>query len=294
MRLPEFLCIGAMRCGTTSLWEMLGQHERTFLPDRKELHFFDNRNGFYDQGIEAYARYFEPAGPDQVPGETTPCYLFFEEACERIHQVLPDARLLVILRDPVARARSHYWYSVRMGYESLSFERALSAEAGRLATCDPDALNRFSYVARGRYVDQLQRFASRFQREQIHVLFLEDLKAQPAEVMRAVFAHLGLELPKAGLFRRAGERNKGVHPRNIKLHWIMQRSRDWTGKSMAPHKRAVRRLRKLVWRFNVAEGTPPLTPALRARLDAEFRESDDALEAWLGRGLPWRSGERKR
>jgi hypothetical protein len=292
-RLPDFLCIGAMRCGTTTLWDMLAQHPGIFMAEQKELHFFDNRDGFFDQGPAAYARHFASARPDQVRGESTPSYLFIEEACERIRALLPRVRLIAVLRDPVERARSHYWFSVRQGVEPLSIERALDAEPQRLKARRYENRIHHSYVARGRYAEQLQRYERAFGRDALCVIFLEELKADPRATLACVFRHIGVEPLETFESASASEKNPGMHPRLRWLHCLARRLRDWSGAGRALHRRAARRFCKIVDQFNLRPGTPPLPPAVRARLEREFEEPDRALERWLGRPLPWREAGRK-
>jgi hypothetical protein len=293
MKLPDFLGIGAMRCGTTTLWDLLAQDPRIFMPAQKELHFFDNRDGFWEQGFGAYAQLFSAARSDQVCGEVTPCYLFFEEACERIYQVVPGAALVAILRDPVSRARSHYWYSVRAGYERLEFRRALDAEPRRLATATYAARNRFGYVARGRYAEQLQRFADRFGRDRLCVIFLEELRAQPEAVMEQVYRHIGLQPRPLGLEgggELAQENQGSAHPRSLWVHWLVQSC--FRGSLAGPRilHRLANAARRTDKRFNSRPGIPALPADIRARLEAEYRGPNQELEKFLGRPLPWRQG----
>ena len=130
-RLPDFLILGEMKCGSTTLWQLLSKHPRIFFPDEKELHFFNARP---DRPLSAsdYERCFASSDSDHLLGEATPNYLFDEDASVRIHRTIPEARLIAILRDPVMRAWSHYWHNVRRGREPLSFQRALAAEPERI------------------------------------------------------------------------------------------------------------------------------------------------------------------
>ncbi len=287
-RLPDFLCIGAMRCGTTTLWEMLRRHPRVFMPERKEIHFFDNRDGQYDAGLGWYREQFRAAPDGAVRGEFSPAYIFVEEACERIRAALPDTRLVAILRDPVARAWSHYWFSVRQGHETLSFERALDGEADRLRTGTSMDVRMFSYVARGRYLQQLLRFERAFSREQICVVLFEDLMADPVPVLARVCAHIGVEAsalpPEAG----TASRNRAVYPRWARLHVAAKRARRWGSNRRSPLGWAVRALAGSCIRINDGLARPPrMRPETRQRLLDEFRDGNRALAAWLDRPLPW-------
>jgi hypothetical protein len=213
--LPSFLIIGAQRAGTTSLYHYLSAHPEV---DRstsgidaawnKELHFFDDR---FDRGPTWYRAAFplastrklaELRGHRLISGEATPYYLLHPLVPERVAQTLPDVRLIALLREPVERAYSHYQLMRREGWEPLSFAEAVAAEEKRLAgvverlLADPSYRSRrhriFSYVTRGLYADQLERWFAHFPREQLLVLRTEDLLGQPAETYAQVLEFLGL------------------------------------------------------------------------------------------------------
>lgn len=180
MRLPDFIVIGGMRCGSTSLANFIRDTSGFYVPSGKEMHFFDRR---YDYGIDWYASHF-PVGPDVIAGEATPNYLSHAEAPARIKSVLPAARLVAILRDPVARAYSHYWHRVARQDEDLSFLDALRVENERLNEDDRTYPEHIAYLERSRYGAHLARFFDMFPSSQIRVLILEEIGARPQ-------AHLG-------------------------------------------------------------------------------------------------------
>jgi hypothetical protein len=202
--LPDFLVIGAQRAGTTALYHGLVQHPQVLgaVAD-KEVHFFDLH---YGDGIDAYRGAFPTrasvrrAEAEVKVGEATPYYLFHPAVPARVGAALPHARLIAVLRDPVERAWSQYRHEVDLGYEDLSFEEALAREderlAGAAAQLERDASatsfahQHHSYVARGRYVEQLERWWSVFPRERLLLVRAEDLFAHHEEVFAAICAHL--------------------------------------------------------------------------------------------------------
>lgn len=205
---PAFLIIGAQRAGTTSLYSYLTQHPDVVGALTKEIHFFDNG---YQRGRSWYAAHFPPRRWVQlrrrgdgvaVTGEASPYYLFHPLAAERARQALPQAKLIVLLRDPVERAVSHYHHEVAKGFETLPFEVALHREPERLAgehdrlVADPSyrsfAHQHFSYLSRGVYVDQLRAWRAHFPEEQMLVLNSDEFFAEPAVHHRRVLAFLGL------------------------------------------------------------------------------------------------------
>ena len=126
MSLPNFMCIGASKSGTTSLYDILKQHSNIFLPTFKEPHFFDI-SPVYEHGISWYDKtYFSGVKKEKCIGDFTPTYLFDKYAPERILSSLgKNVKFIIILRNPVDRAYSHYLHSKRDLHEHLSFEDAL-------------------------------------------------------------------------------------------------------------------------------------------------------------------------
>lgn len=198
-RLPEFLGLGVQKGGTTTLQHLLEQHPGAYLPLSKELHYFSLN---YAKGAAWYSRQFATARPDQHCGEITPYYLFHPEAASRIHLLIPQVRLIVLLRDPVERALSQYFHSRRLGLEPLELESALAAEQQRLNGADEvlkavDGRHRshqeHSYLARSRYANQLLRFEQLFPSDQVLVLRSEDLFVQPQWIWDQVLTFLHLD-----------------------------------------------------------------------------------------------------
>lgn len=198
-RLPDFLGIGVQKGGTTTLQRLLERHPGAWLPPAKELQFFSLH---HQRGEAWYRQQFAAARPQQRCGEITPYYLFHPEAAARIAALLPQVRLLVLLRDPVERALSQYFHARRLGLEPLDLEAAFAAEEGRLAGAEAvlaasegrhRSHQEHSYLARSRYELQLHRFELRFPPGQLLVLRSEALFADPQRVWRQVLAFLDLE-----------------------------------------------------------------------------------------------------
>jgi len=225
--LPDFLVIGAQRGGTTSFYNYLVQHSGVVPAFEKEVHFFD---GDYDRGTlwyrgrfptEAYKRRAERAGdPKIVTGEATPYYLFHPLAPARARLVVPRAKLIVLLRNPVERAYSHYHLERRYGLEDLSFEEAIEREPERLAGEEEKMLadksyrsfehRHHSYLSRGIYMDQLQRWRNFFSEEQFLALSSEDFYANPPAVIAQASDFLGLLAMELGEYKK---HNEGRYPK---------------------------------------------------------------------------------
>lgn len=194
-----FLVVGAQKAGTTALHEFLAAHPEIGMPSIKELHWFDDDANFGPGASErAYHARF-PARPGiRIFGEVTPAYCWVPAAALRIQRYAPGMKLVMLLRDPIERAFSHY-RMVRdvFGAEPLSFEAAVAAERGRLALAGGDtsrgsAFRRHAYVARGRYAAQLARLRQRFPAEQILPLRTEELQQHHDRTLRTLHEFLGV------------------------------------------------------------------------------------------------------
>jgi hypothetical protein len=273
--LPSFLIIGAQRAGTTSLIDYLGRHPDVAAPSpgghyaypgelvswrgswlEKELHFFDSR---FELGLDWYRSFFplrarrrvaRARGRDLIAGEATPYYLFHPGVPERVAATLPDVRLIVLVRNPVDRAYSHFHLMKRKGLEKLSFAKAVAAEERRLAGVEErlreepafrsKAHRHHSYLARGLYAEQLERWFAVFPRERFLILRAEDFFADTAEVYSDVLDFLELR------------------------QWRLRRTRH---RNKAEYK--------------------PLKPELRAQLEEHFAEPNARLERLLERDFGW-------
>jgi hypothetical protein len=194
MALPNFLCVGAQRCGTTTLHHLLRQHNQIFVPlGRKEPHFFDNPL-FYQRGIADYERQVFLDHMDELAiGEITPSYMAYEPAAARIRKALgSEVKLIFCLRDPAARAYSHYISNYSKLYETESFDQALSLEAKRLSKNTSENLV-YGYIYRGYYYQHINRFLEHFDLDQMFfILFETDIAHNTRNCMTQLFQFLGV------------------------------------------------------------------------------------------------------
>jgi hypothetical protein len=237
-RLPDFLGLGVQKGGTTTLHRLLDQHPGAWLPAAKELQYFSLR---YGHGEGWYRQHFDGAGPSQRCGEITPYYLFHPAAPHRIKALLPQVKLVAMLRDPVERALSQYFHSKRLGLEPLGLEQALAAEEERLAGAEAVLLaangchrshQEHSYLARSRYEQQLPRWQALFAGDQLLVLRSEDWFAEPERVWGLLLRFLELEhLPLPPLAQPAnagcGEAAGVPVPFRDQLRDQLQPTYDW-------------------------------------------------------------------
>jgi hypothetical protein len=195
--LPNFLIIGAARCGTTNFASYLRVQPGVFLAaKRPEPHYF-LKDWEYAKGLGYYSgRYFARVAGEAAVGEASASYLCHRKVAERVRTDLPGARLIAMLRNPIARAYSGYWHTVRNGFEDLPFLDALRAEPARAAAAtDPvaAAIRTFAYVERGLYARQLRTFLEYFPRDRLHVILFDDFVADPKGVTCAALRFLGAD-----------------------------------------------------------------------------------------------------
>lgn len=197
--LPTFLIIGTQKGGTSSLFEYLLQHPRVQGSFIKEVQFFTGRHWV---GRRGYKAFFPRKRVDtQHIAEATPLYLFSPDAPPRIHAMLPQVKLIALLREPVERAYSNYMHNRRRGHETRTFEECIAADiasariSGGPGPCpgeDALAFRHRSYVRRGLYAQQLERWYGLFPRENIRIFKAEDFFADPAAVTEQAMRFLGL------------------------------------------------------------------------------------------------------
>lgn len=259
---PDFLLIGAAKCGTTALYDYLVQHPSVAPAQTKEIYFLTNT--FRRNRCKRTALWYRAHFPSALrarrirrdtghflTGEATPSYIFHRAAPRRAHALRPDAKLIALLRNPVDMAYSLYQMKLRGGIETLSFEDAIDCEAERLAgeaaRQDADenyyslARDHFAYLTRGHYVEQLERWLAQYPREQLLVLESGRFRRDPNGVVRETHRFLGLP-----------ERDVTKPPR---------------ANSGGPH--------------------APLAPATRERLEAYFRPWNERLYELLGEDFGW-------
>ncbi|MFV1986238.1 MAG: sulfotransferase [Gemmatimonadota bacterium] len=273
-RLPNLIVIGAMKCGTTSLYHYLGSHPEIGMSRTKELNFFVD-SGNWERGIDWYASRFPTDAP--VRGEASPSYTDYPgrpEAPERMHACVPDAKLVYLVRDPIERMISHYVHSVSEEREDRTLEDALTAPGP----------NR--YRDRSRYWTQLSRYLEHYPRERILVLQSERLAHDRRAALSEVFAFLGVD-PEFDSWRFSIRRHDSSRKRRkTRLGRRLERSA------------AVRTLRRvpnhlrwpledaLFWPVSRQIRRPALSPETRGLLEEAMATEVERLQQFTGTAFP--------
>lgn len=303
MALPNFLVIGAQRCGTTTLHGLLSQHEDVFVPRHvKEPHYFDqDRN--YANGLFYYERVFFSECRDQrAVGEVTPSYMYSGETLLRIRQDLGQPKIIISLRHPVDRAYSQYRMNYSLFWENEPFLDVLEKEPGRLA--ERVSPLRYAYAARGRYAEQVRKAMEVFGAENVLVLiFEEDLAPDVQIAADRVFAFLGVaprkvqavhanrtQFPVVQRFERPTmlqARVAGVSaPQQIVAPAGSVLIQGGWGAAVTLTERPSAAFLDTLsrWELNQA-GEKPDSDQRRRLMDRYFRDDVEALERLLGRSL---------
>lgn len=224
-RKVEFLIAGVQKGGTSALFEYLRDMPGLQLPDVKEVHFFDDEDGvdWRQPDYSAYHRQFRDDG--RLWGEATPIYLYWPNCIERIAAYNPAMKLILLFRDPVERAWSHWKMEYAKRKETEGFQWCIREGRDRVRRGDPAAPGHhrvFSYVERGFYGHQVDRLLTSFPRSQCLFLLSEDLRDRPADVLRDISAFLGQPVsttltPKIVHAARQADYRSLLEPTDIQL-----------------------------------------------------------------------------
>jgi hypothetical protein len=193
-RTVDFVICGTQKGGTSALNTYLKEHPEICMADKKEVHFFDNEE-YFSNGKPDYSRYhawFSPKKSHVLLGEATPIYMYWHDSPRRIWEYNPDMKQIVVLRNPIERAYSHWNMQRSRNIDDLPFWEAIQNEKERCHKALPQQHRRYSYIDRGFYSEQLKRIWTYFPRDRVLIIKNEDLKQKPEETLNHVCAFLGL------------------------------------------------------------------------------------------------------
>ena len=295
MPLPNFLILGVAKAGTTSLHAYLAQHPQIYMSPRKEPHFFaygeEPLPDFEGPDIQharqraiptfaAYQSLFAGWTNELALGEASTSN-FTARACERMHAYLPDARLILILRQPADRAYSQFLHMQRMGLEPLTdFAQALANEEARN---EAPWLPVITYTRSGFYARILQQYLDCFPREQLRIYLYEEWEAQTLPVLQDIFGFIGVDpgfVPDTAI-----RLNTAAVPRN---RWLLRFLRNahplkpWLKPLLPAHWR--QRTARALSTYNLTN-PPPFDPHLRAQLTQLYRHDIQQTATLIGRDL---------
>lgn len=265
MPLPTFLIIGAPKSGTTSLWRYLNQHPQIFMSAVKEPYFFvsdEEKEKRIAIGMKPtmtmadYLAHFATANGAKAMGEASVPYLYQPESPRLIHDAIPNVKLITLLRNPVDRAYSNYWFLRTMGLEKEeTFEDAILSE---LAGEREDAISILLHIRKGLYTPQLQRYFDVFPRDQVRIYLQEELSEDPQRVLKDLWQFLEVDdsfvADTSARFNQTFAHSQSVliHSRQLAKSLLKsivrpgQTSNNWPGKRVKPQKMQPATRRKLL------------------------------------------------
>lgn len=200
-KLPDFIIFGCSRSGTVALNRYLSQHPEIIMASRKEVHFF-NKDVHFKQGKNWYRSFFplKIFSEKKIIGEATPSYIHNPKSAKRIFEILPNVKLICMLRNPIDRAYSHYFHNIgKKGRESLEFEDAIEQENSRISyekynkIFDGENFFHYSYLDRGLYLEQILEWMKIFPKEQFLFIKNEDLENNIDKTLNDIFKFLNLK-----------------------------------------------------------------------------------------------------
>ena len=195
--LVSFMVIGAAKCGTSALHHYLVKHPHIAGGKMKELHFFDNTHHFFQKNLDytLYHDQFDTTDTDKIYGDFTPDYLYFHESAKLIWTYNPNVKLIVMLRNPIERAFSHWNMQIQQSdvLDPLPFSEAIRNERFRLRTYLPEQHGHFSYIDRGFYTEQIRRFQRLFPKNQFLFVRYDDFKNQQEKTLNNIFNYLNVD-----------------------------------------------------------------------------------------------------
>lgn len=302
IRLADFIIAGAMKCGTTSLHYILGQHPDIFMA-RGEIHYYDadeiwqhpdffvfNRDSWsYPRLVDQpqkylswYASFFSEADEHQLAGEDSTTYIASEKAAERIAADNPQAKIIVMLRDPASRTYSHYWHLVRTGRALWDFEESIQ-------------LDSWGLIQRSLYKGQIERLLKFFPVEQTHFILFEEFVRDMPGTVSGVCDFLGVSPSGINLSAIDTHRNRTLVPRSFRLQlWrnrlLKGRARqryvhhlpEFSGtQKKDPFMDTVHLLHRRVNPLRPVS-PPPMKPGTRQFLNRFFSRENAGLDAMIG------------
>lgn len=284
---PNFYVVGAQKCGTTSVYYHLRRHPQVFLPEEKEPAFFANFPTAREKmifpasrtTIDEYRRFYQGARGFGAIGDASPHYLRDEESPRRIHEVSPQAKIIIMLRDPVVRAHSAYLMNLARHFDfSPSFCEALARDEPRPKA---DWFTAHHYVGAGLYYEQVHRYLNIFGREQVQVLLFEDLAAKPRQLLTSIAGHIGIDPAPFAAMDLSQPYNAYQVPRFRTVYRFASALGQRT-KLLPPSVRAWLKETPLLH----DRTKPPLDIESRRHLQSIFDPDITRLEELLGRKLP--------
>ncbi len=294
MSLPNFMCLGAAKSGTTTLYDILRQHSDIYIPSFKEPHFFDIPENFAN-GLQWYKKTYFKKADKKIIADFTPSYFFDKNAPKRIFESLGyEIKFLVIVRNPVDRAYSHYLHSKRDYHETEGFAKSLRLEFNRLKQYlnQSDYLSylRHSYIHQGLYSKMLERYLKYFSLDNFLFISFEDefLKDRDVTIKKILDF---LEIDSTIFLNTHIKSNPSSKERSKVLKKLMKKNGWWRVflKRVIPSLKARQIIKNRIQRINIKEfNAPQLSEELKSELlEKYFRDDISNFERLINKKMNW-------
>lgn len=293
----DLVIAGAQKAGTTSLFRYLGNHPSVTAHPQREFNYFLSDDQYATGWSDAKEKFFGASSGREVILAKHVMLMYSEKALVRLKEHNDDVRIVVCLREPVARAHSAYWYARRRGWETIeSFRKALKAEKERIDTDGWEAWRQCAYRTNSKYLPHIERLFDLFPRDQVDIVLTEDLTTSRSAVCTRILESVGLDLvPGMNLDTRHNT------ARRVRNEWLAQliakvlRRDSWFKKTLRPliPDSVAHRARHAAYALNEEPGRPPeIDPFTANMLAAEFADDHERLAHLIDRDLSsWSVGD---
>ncbi|MDJ0634977.1 MAG: sulfotransferase [Xenococcaceae cyanobacterium MO_188.B29] len=305
----DFIIIGAMKAGTTSMYKYLQNHPEIYMLPEKESPFFSSDSRF-EKGWEDYAKdYFQDAPINKIWGKASPTYMPDLRVPQRICEVMPNVKLIAILRNPIDRVFSHYQHLLRLGYEKREFSKLVEEEIKedvfkktRLLPGNLAVYN--SYIAMGEYGRIIKAYLEFIPKEQLLILFTDELESNPRKTIKNVFDFLGVDnnfIPK-NIDKRyhVGGRKKIIPiehtditnfldriEKNFFFHRIPRTSKLFNLKIKYNKIKRNYVLWFRIWNIRAEKEKPQIPTKIRISLQQTYQKDVELLSQIIDKKIPW-------
>ena len=280
MTLPNLVGCGAGKSGTTSLHYYLSQHPQIFMAPVKETHYFSKH---FDKGENWYRSHFEGWTREPIIGEFSTTYMNYPTVPARIAELIPQAKLMFLLRNPIERAYSNYWFSVNIGAQApdSTFSDVIRTQKG----------NQY-YVSPGFYYDLLSRFLGYFDRNQIYILITEELQKEPVQQMSSCYKYLGIDpsfVPNVNQKFNVTVTTSNKWKKRADQNWLVlkRKLRPYFLRYPTSIRQRLSKMEQLFRLQMFSEDRPPILKEDRDYLADIFQEHNNKLANFMERELPW-------
>lgn len=285
MKKIDFIIIGAQKSGTTTLYDWIKQNPAVFLPEMKEMPYFVKEDCF-ERGETYLEMHYSQAEKQLAWGAAHANNMFFPYVAQRIYDYSPQMKIIAVLRNPIDRAYSAYWYMKRQTWENApSFEKALQRESEE-KNSSFDELSDLTYLSHGHYYNQLLDYYKYFGTNNILILLTEQIKNNPAETLNNVWKFLNLENYNVNFSEKS---NEAAMPRIGWLHRLVFTHSSWYKtllRFLIPLKLRTalnQRIYPFLERINLRKiKYPPMEETTRLRLTKHFQPHNEKLSGLIG------------